>query len=562
MRLRRRIPLPSSARILLRHHLPVVPKFLFSSTPSSFKQKQKDAEIDYPARLQSLLAPSSPQMYPLIAEHSVRARQIRDVRAQYDNLSSEELQNIAAPSITVCGRIRSVRASGKNLVFLDIEQDESKIQGVYRRQGIEGDLDPAEFAKSWELLRRGDFISFTGHIARTKAGELSLRATDKVTLLSPCLHPLPLSLSANSRSHHRTVDFIINPRARETIRARAHVLAVLRQFLDERGFIEVQTPILSDSAGGATARPFKEKDTRKQLALRVAPELWLKRLLVGGFDRVYEVGPVFRNEGIDSTHNPEFTTCEFYMAFASLEQLVEMTEGLLREIVKRSCERSGMVREVVEASGVVFDQPFRRVDFVGEIERGIGCRLPDSVLSISGGADDAAALEFFEAVFNQHKIPIPSPLTVARYLDKLADHFLEPLLSSAKTPVFLLNFPESVSPLAKSTTTTSSKDGRTHNLARRFELYLNGKELVNAYEEENSPFAQRTKFAAQQRDREKGDAETPLPDEAYLKSMEWGLPPTGGWGMGIDRLVMFLTGQERIVEVLTFGGVKNVVGQE
>lgn len=339
----------------------------------------------------------------------------------------------------------------------------------------------------------------------------------------------------------------------------------MRKFFTDRDFIEVQTPILSDSAGGATARPFvtratalggNSEDTSRELEMRVAPELWLKRMLVGGFDRVYEIGPVFRNEGIDSTHNPEFTTCEFYMAFASLGTLVDITEELVCEIVQQSSEKSELVRNSIQESGISFSRPFMRLDFIGDLEKYIGCSFPEYVLQIEQTEQTTRqATDFFKDIYSNHGISLPTPLTIPRLFDKLADHFLSPILETCSSPVFLLNFPSSLSPLAKTDPQTGT--------ARRFELYLNGKEIVNAYEEENSPFSQRDKFDIQQRDRlELGDSETPLSDEAYLKSMEWGLPPTGGWGMGIDRLVMFLTGRKRIVDVLSFGGVKNVFNQE
>ncbi|KAK9237069.1 hypothetical protein V1525DRAFT_344723 [Lipomyces kononenkoae] len=428
-------------------------------------------------------------------------------------------------------------------------------------------MDEEQFRKSWEWLRRGDFVSVTGTVSRTRTGELSVRATSEIKLLSPCLHPIPLSLSSDqTRSHNRTVDLLVNSAARDIIRARAFVLTYLRTFFSARDFLEVQTPILSDVAGGAAARPFtthanvlggasESSSAATPLELRIAPELWLKRLIISGFDRVFEIGQVFRNEGIDATHNPEFTTCEFYQAFASLDDLISLTEGLLSGLVKSAIEKVPAIRANLQANDFRFDAPFARVDFISTLERGLGVTIPDFVLNAS--ADSEEAKQYLERLFATNRIPLPNPPTVARMLDRLGDYFIGPILSSAKTPVFLMNFPEVCSPLAKS----AKASGKDYMLARRFELYVAGKELVNAYEEENSPFAQRRKFELQLRDREV-DAEAHSTDEGYLASMEWGLPPTGGWGIGIDRLVMLLTGAERISDVLTFGGIKGVVGQE
>ncbi|KAK9494024.1 hypothetical protein V1508DRAFT_403378 [Lipomyces doorenjongii] len=425
-------------------------------------------------------------------------------------------------------------------------------------------MDDERFRNSWEWLRRGDFVSVTGIVSRTRTGELSVRATSEIKLLSPCLHPIPLTLSSEqTRSHNRTVDLLVHSAARDILRARAFVLTYLRTFFSARDFLEVQTPILSDVAGGANARPFVTHatvlgagpDSSSLLELRIAPELWLKRLIISGFDRVFEIGQVFRNEGIDATHNPEFTTCEFYQAFASLDDLISLTEELLSGLVKSAVEKVPAIKANIHAKGFKFDAPFLRVDFISTLEECIGMTFPDFVLNSCEDSEDAK--QFLERLFAVEGIPIPNPRTVARMLDKLCDYYIGPILDSTKTPVFLMNFPEVLSPLAKS----AKADGKDYRIARRFELYVAGKELVNAYEEENSPFAQRRKFELQLRDREV-DAEAHATDEGYLASMEWGLPPTGGWGIGIDRLVMLLTGAERISDVLTFGGIKGVVGQE
>ncbi|KAK9447562.1 uncharacterized protein V1518DRAFT_421309 [Limtongia smithiae] len=539
---------------------------------------------DFKGRREALLA-SPKEMYPVIRSDEKYMR-IAEVRAAYDKFTMDELQALdegEGRSVTVRGRITNIRVAGKNLVFIDLEQEESKIQAIYHLNSFQSlswnVVDAEQFKKSWELLRRGDFISLSGTLTRTKTDELSVRARCAITLLSPCLHPLPVTLSDRTKSHHRTVDFIVNPSARNIIRARSYLIAQVREFLQARDYLEVQTPILSDVAGGANARPFvthasvfgsvsssddseKHAPSTVSLELRIAPELWLKRLLISGFDRVFEIGQVFRNEGIDHTHNPEFTTCEFYQAFASIDDLVELTEQMLSEIVAKARVVFPAVDEHLVRTGLDFSRPFERIEFIPTLEEYLGVMFPDYVLQSNTEEDrtDAdKAHEFLHRLFKERHIPLPEVVTVPRMFDKLADHFIGPHLAAAKKPTFLINFPEVLSPLAKS----APSAGKPYNIARRFELYVSGKELVNAYEEENSPFAQRRKFELQQRDRDDmGDTEAVAVDEGYLASMEWGLPPTGGWGMGIDRLVMMLTGTEKIAEVLTFGGIKSVVSQE
>ncbi|KAK9368035.1 hypothetical protein V1509DRAFT_624061 [Lipomyces kononenkoae] len=532
-------------------------------------QPTHNANADFKGRKEALLA-SEKEMYPVISDEPLYQR-ISDIRKKYDHMSAEELAALDSSDVdsklTVRGRIASIRAQGNKLLFLDITQEECKIQAIYRLNAIAaGDED--RFRKSWEWLRRGDFVSVTGTLSRTRAGELSVRATSEIKLLSPCLHPIPLTLSSDqTRSHNRTVDLLVHSAARDILRARAFILTYLRSFFSARDFLEVQTPILSDVAGGAAARPFvthanalgraseSSSSTSTPLELRIAPELWLKRLIISGFDRVFEIGQVFRNEGIDATHNPEFTTCEFYQAFASLDDLISLTEELLSGLVRSAVEKVPVISTNIQSNEFKFDAPFARVDFVSTLESRLGITIPDFVLNSS--ADSEEAKQYLERLFVTNDVPLPNPPTVARMLDRLGDHVIGPILENAKTPVFLMNFPEVCSPLAKS----AKAAGKDYMLARRFELYVAGKELVNAYEEENSPFAQRRKFELQFRDREV-DAEAHTTDEGYLASMEWGLPPTGGWGIGIDRLVMLLTGTERISDVLTFGGIKGVVGQE
>lgn len=326
--------------------------------------------------------------------------------------------------------------------------------------------------------------------------------------------------------------------------------------------MEVETPVLADGAGGAIARSFKTSASEfpeRELSMRIAPELWLKRLVLGGLDRIFEIGRCFRNEGrsihrractakltpqgLDLTHNPEFTTCEFYMAYAELHDLIDMTESLIVKLANTSAEsRADDLRSLPPLDLAQFTRPFARIDFIPALEKAINQRLPDLA------APDAPTTLL--ALFTTLSLPPPTSPTLPRLLDRLATHYLEP---QCQAPTFIVHAPECLSPLAK-----SFPDRRTkQRVSARAELFVHGRELVNTYEEENSPFEQRRKFVEQARWR---DAENEAKvDESYLEALEWGLPPTGGWGCGVDRLCMLFAGTERIADVLSFGSLRNVV---
>ena len=380
-------------------------------------------------------------------------------------------------------------------------------------------------------------------------------------LLSPCLHDIPVHDTAHETSPYpRHVQFLANPATADIIRARSALTQYLRQFFVDRSFMEVSTPIVGSVAGGAIARPFYTTATEfsdRQLSLRIAPELWLKRLVVGGFDKVFEIGPSFRNEGVqtqqtetwnnktnsqpglDKTHNPEFTTCEFYLAYANLEDLMTMTEDLL----------SGMAAHIrasnigtLNPTSANFATPFRRIDFITGIEEATGRKLPD--------LESREALDQVQSLFTDLSLPLPKNPTLPRLLDELCSIYVEP---QCIDPTFIINPPECLSPLSKSFIHPTTKQ----RVAARGELFIEGKEVVNTYEEENSPFEQRRKFEDQLRF-SKDAGEPGDIDESYLEAMEWGLPSTGGWGCGIDRLCMLFTGAKRIGDVLPFGNLRAV----
>lgn len=394
----------------------------------------------------------------------------------------------------------------------------------------------------------------TGYPGRTPAGELSLFAATHMELLSPCLHvPPPELRHFEKRQQNRHVDLMVNPKSMQILRLRSHIIQHLREQLLQRDFLEVQTPIMSEEAGGAIARPFLTEATAyrgKKLTLRIAPELWLKRLVIGGMEKVFEIGTQFRNEGIDATHNPEFTTCEFYQAYAGLEDLIGFTETLFSSLAERVRKLKEENFKDLDQLNINFKAPFKRLEFIPVLEQAMGKSLPD----LDNQSEEDVARQLLDLVRELGIIP-PVLSTVPRILDRLAETYLEPLCME---PTFITHHPEALSPLAKS----SVRNGR--KVTERVELFINGNEIVNAYEEENSPTEQRRKFLMQLGWR---DEENSAPDvgrsvdEVYCAALEWGLPPTGGWGLGIDRLCMLFAGASKIGEVLTFGGLRGAVNQ-
>lgn len=471
---------------------------------------------------------------------------------------------------TLVGRVGSVRTAGSRLVFLDLHslgldspnkdgnspdlrfQRSRKAQIVCqfgKMQEEDDSLSLENFKAFSKIARRGDSYSVEGYAHVTERGEFSILAKGVPTLLSPSLHQIPDVLEdPEVRARARHVDMLVNPDMALALESRHHVEAVLHNFFAERNFIKVTTPILSASAGGAAARPFTTKATEladEELNLRIAPELWLKRLAVGGMERVYEIGPAFRNEGVDLTHNPEFTICEFYRAWFTLEDLMSETQKLFGDLARRFSDWQAHESRI-PAPKPSLNGSFARIEFIPGLEEALGEKLPD--------LQSADAHERVLALFGEKNIAPPSNATLARLLDALSAHYLEPLSKDA--PTFIIHHPACMSPLSKQFFCPRT----SQTVAARAELFIDGREYANMYEEENSPFEQRRKFLDQVKDREGGDQEAMALDENYLKTLEWGLPPTGGWGCGIDRIVMLMAGRERMGDVLSFGSLRNVAG--
>lgn len=451
--------------------------------------------------------------------------------------------------VQIDGRVKLIRRAGKAMFFLDVVQDGQKVQ-VCASNILLG-MDKDDFVNHHTFIRKGDHISCRGHPSVTKVGEMTLKAVDPVTLCSPCLDPRVLNtmldrLLINSQ---RVLNYLVSDEAKQAILVKSAVTKAIRDFFTERDYIEVQTPTLCGSGTGANANPFStvSKALSEKVQLRVAPELWLKKLVVGGFDKVFEIGQNYRNEGVDASHNPEFTTCEFYRTFTSLGQLMEITEDLFAFIYnKLSMMQLPILQSELPRLGFL-KKKFQRIEFIPGIEEKTGCKLPESL-------DTDSLLEYLANV----GVKAPLIASPASLLDALSGEFLEK--SEDGTPVFVYNQPAVMSPLAK--LAVVDYGGRNYDVSMRFELFINGKEYVNSYEEENSPFDQADKFALQQQTKiDFNDQEALVPDWAYVEQMHLGLPPTGGWGCGIDRLSMLFSGSKRIEDVLTFGTLKDVIRQ-
>ncbi len=434
--------------------------------------------------------------------------------------------------VFVAGRLTAKRDMGK-ASFGDLTDSSGRIQ-LYVKKDVLGDEPYADFLK----LDIGDIIGVNGEVFRTRKGEISIKV-DSYTLLSKSLLPLPEKWhglkDTELRYRQRYVDLIANPEVKNTFVLRSKIIREIRNVLDEQNFLEVETPVLQGEAGGAAARPFLTHHNALHLpmALRIALELHLKRLIVGGFDRVYEIGRVFRNEGISPKHNPEFTMLELYQAYTDYEGMMELCENLMREVAKRVLGTCA-----VEYDGVTIDlgAPFARIS------------MAEAVRKYAGVDFDAIDFEKAKELAKEQGFELLAHHGKGDILNMFFERYAEENLVQ---PTFLTHHPVEISPLSK-------KSPDNADYTERFELFIGGREYANAFSELNDPLDQRERFEAQVRAKEAGDDEAAPMDEDFLTALSYGMPPTGGIGIGIDRFVMLLTGSPSIRDVLLFPTMKPI----
>ena len=448
-----------------------------------------------------------------------------EVKANFDTLENTE--------VTVAGRMMSKRVMGK-ASFCHVQDLQGTIQ-AYVARDIIGQEPYADF-KKFDI---GDLIGIRGTVFKTKTGEISIHA-EEVTLLSKSLQPLPEKFhgltNTDTRYRQRYVDLIVNPEVRDTFIKRSRIISTIRRFLDERGFMEVETPMLVANAGGAAARPFETHFNAldEDLKLRISLELYLKRLIVGGMERVYEIGRVFRNEGLDTRHNPEFTLMELYQAYADYHDMMDLTEDMYRYVAKEVLGTTTITYNGVEMD---LGKPFARITMADAVKQYAGVDW-----------NEIHSLEEARAAADAHHVEYEAHHKKGDILNLFFEAFAEEHLIQ---PTFVMDHPVEISPLTK-------RKPENPEYVERFEFFMNGWEMANAYSELNDPIDQRARFAAQEELLAQGDEEANHTDEDFLNALEIGMPPTGGIGYGIDRMCMLLTESAAIRDVLLFPTMKSL----
>ena len=444
----------------------------------------------------------------------------------------DNYEELEGKDVTIAGRIMAKRIMGK-ASFCHIQDGDGKIQSYVSINDL-----GEESYKQFKEDDIGDIIGITGFVFKTRTGEISIHAKE-VILLSKSLRPLPEKFhglkDTDLRYRQRSVDLIMNPEVKETFKKRSLIIKEIRNMLDEKGFMEVETPILQTIPGGASARPFitHHNTLDIDMYLRIATELYLKRLIVGGFDKVYEIGRNFRNEGMDIKHNPEFTCIELYEAYTNLEGMMNITEELIRRCANKVC---GTGKISYQGEEIDLEKPFRRITMI------------DSIKEVTGiDFNTVETDEEAQKIAKDLNMEI-DPIKTTRG-DIIVQVFEEKVEETLRQPTFLYEYPIENSPLTK-----KCKDNP--RMTQRFELFIGGREYANAYSELNDPIDQYERFLKQVQAREAGDEEANMMDDDFVQALEYGMPPTGGMGMGIDRLVMLLTDSASIRDVLLFPTMK------
>ena len=454
-----------------------------------------------------------------------------DINENFEELAANETV------VRVAGRIMAIRGHGKTC-FMDMQDKDGRIQLYVRKDAI-----GEENYKLIKLLDIGDIIGVTGTVFRTHMGELSVKAA-AIEILSKSLRPLPEKWhglkDVDIRYRQRYVDLIVNPEVRRTFVLRSKIIKTMRDILDENGYLEVETPIMNTIPGGAAARPFitYHNALDMQLYLRIATELHLKRLVVGGFDRVYELGRVFRNEGIDIKHNPEFTSVEIYQAYGDYNDMMDLTEKIVSKIAQKVL---GTMKITYEGEEIDLTPPWPRMSMIEAVYKYTG-------QNFEGVIDVETARKMADAI----NVPYEHSFGVGKIINACFEEYVEAKLIQ---PTFITGHPKEISPLAKS-------NPDNPEITDRFEGFIYGREICNGFTELNDPIDQRERFLKQVEERNAGDEEANMMDENFLDALEHGLPPTGGLGIGVDRLVMLLTDSSSIRDVLLFPTMKNIGGEK